>query len=129
MNAVLCVTTLEKMMALKCTVCGKPDPKYFWRCEEHYHCDDCGTKEGLCTHSEGVLCDPCHEKRVEKRIAEFSGNTDYTNEVICPHCGYQHSDSFEMSEGVRECHDCGREYEMERDVSVTYSTTKTHNAK
>jgi transcription elongation factor Elf1 len=75
-----------------------------------------------------VLCDPCHEKRVEKRIAEFDGDTDYTDEVICPHCGYEHSDSFEMSEGVRECSDCGREFEMERDVAVTYSTTKRHNA-
>ena len=62
-----------------------------------------------------------------KRIAEFDGDTDYTDEVTCPHCGYKCSDSWEMSVGVHECGDCGREFEMERDVSVSYSTTKRHN--
>ena len=114
-------------MALKCKVCGKPDPKYFWRCEEHYHCDDCGTRDGLCTHTEGVLCDPCHEKRVEKRIAEFFEDTEHTDEVTCPWCGYECSDSWEISDGTRECGDCGREYDVERDMTVTYSTAKRHN--
>lgn len=115
-------------MALKCRVCGKPDPKHLFHCEEHYHCADCGTREGLCTYTEAVLCSKCHEKRVEKRIAEFDGDTDGTDEIVCPHCGYECSDSWEKSEGVRECGDCGREYEVEREVTVTYSTTKRPNA-
>lgn len=114
-------------MALECKVCGQPDPKYFWRCEEHYYCDDCGTREGLCTHAEGVLCDPCHKKRVAKRISEFDGDTDCTYEVTCPYCGYEFSDSWEMSEGERECPDCENTFEIERHVEVTYATYKGHN--
>ncbi len=111
-------------MNFECTVCGKENAEHWRRCAEHYRCDDCGTREGLCTYTEGVLCDSCHEKRVEKRVAEFSGDTDYTDEITCPHCGYVCSDSWEISDGKRECGDCGREYEVERDVVVTYCTTK-----
>ena len=113
----------------ECTVCGKPDSKYFRRCEEHYYCDDCGTRDDLCTHTEGVLCGPCHKKRVAKRMAEFDGDTGCTNEVTCPHCGYEFSDSWEMSEGEHECPDCDNTFEIERHVEVTYATYKGHNAK
>jgi hypothetical protein len=61
---------------------------------------------------------------VEKRIAEVDCDTDYTDEVTCPWCGYECSNSWEMSEGSRECEDCGREYDVARNVAVTYSTTK-----
>ncbi len=111
-------------MAIKCRICGKPNPEHIFHCEEHYHCADCETRAGLCTYTEAVLCGDCHKRRVEKRIAEFDKNTDYTDEIVCPHCGYEHSDSFEMSEGEQECRDCGRPFEVTRDVQVTYSTTK-----
>jgi len=114
-------------MTIKCRLCDKPATHIF-HCDEHYCCEDCGTRDNLCTYTEAVLCSPCHDKRVETRIAEFDGATDYTDEVTCPHCGYQCSDSWEMSEGVHECGDCGREFEMERDVTVSYSTTKRPNA-
>lgn len=107
-----------------CRICGKPNPEHIFHCEEHYRCEDCGTRQGLCTYSEAVLCDPCHDKRVEKRIAEFEGETDYTDEVICPHCGYEYSDSWEMNEGRHECSDCERPFEVTRNVVVTYSTEK-----
>ncbi len=111
-------------MAIECIVCGKPNPTHLFHCEEHYHCADCGTRTGLCTYTEDVLCEPCHEKRVEKRIAEFDGNTDYTTEITCPHCGYVFSDSWEMNEGEHDCPDCGRTFEVWIDVEVTYCTTK-----
>lgn len=50
--------------------------------------------------------------------------TDYTAEVVCPHCGYRHRDSWEMWEGENECGHCGGEFEMTRHVEVTYSTSK-----
>lgn len=116
-------------MAITCRVCGKPNPEHTFHCEEHYHCADCGTREGLCTYLEGVLCNGCHTARVEKRIAEFDGDVDYTDEIVCPHCGYEHSDSWEMREGEHECSDCCRPFDVTRNVEVTYSTTKRPNAK
>jgi DNA-directed RNA polymerase subunit M/transcription elongation factor TFIIS len=61
---------------------------------------------------------------VTKRIAEFDGDTDYTSEVKCPWCGNECGDSWEISEGAMQCDDCGREYEVQRNVEVTYSTRK-----
>jgi predicted RNA-binding Zn-ribbon protein involved in translation (DUF1610 family) len=107
-----------------CRICGKENPEHFFHCEEHYKCEDCGTKEKLCSYTEALLCLPCHEKRVERRIAEFSGDTDYTDEVVCPHCGYKYHDSWELSDGEYECSDCGRRFNITRDIEVTYSTDK-----
>jgi DNA-directed RNA polymerase subunit RPC12/RpoP len=106
----------------QCEICG--NKANLWRCNEHYICDDCGTRESLCNYSEGILCHSCHEARVEKRIAAFNGDTDNTDEVVCPHCGYKFSDSWEMSEGEYECSDCGRKFEISIDTSITYSTSK-----
>ena len=111
-------------MAITCRVCGKPNPENIFHCNEHYHCADCGTREGLCTYTEAVLCSPCHGQRVEKRVAGFDGDTDFTEEIICPHCGHRPSDSWEMSDGEHECGDCERRFEVSRCVEVTYSTTK-----
>lgn len=106
----------------ECEKCGEKAD--FWRCKEHYCCDDCGTRENLCMRNGGVICDSCHEKRVEKRIAEFGADTDYTAEIVCPWCGYEHSDSWEKEPGNRNCPDCGRDFEVERNVEVTYSTSR-----
>lgn len=111
------------MGRIKCAMCDKP-ATHIYHCEEHYKCEDCGARENLCTYSEAVLCATCHKKRVEERIKAFQGDTKYTDEVICPYCGYKHIDSWEMSAGVDECVDCGREFRMERYESVSYSTTK-----
>lgn len=51
---------------------------------------------------------------------------EYTAEVVCPYCGYEHSDSTEMTEGKRECEDCGQTFEMWRDVTVTYVTREVN---
>lgn len=113
---------------LTCRVCGVENPKHIFYCEEHYHCADCGTKEGLCSYGtkEGVLCGPCKEKRLKSRIAEFDGDTDFESEVTCPWCGYVHSDSWEYPDvdNEFECSDCENKFEMERNVSVSYSTSK-----
>ena len=50
---------------------------------------------------------------------------EYTNEVVCPHCGYEHRDSWELSDaGEHECDNCGEPFLIERIVSVTYCTAK-----
>ena len=111
-------------MPYVCEVCGKQTQRWR-RCEDHYRCDDCGTGDGLCMYVEGVLCNPCHGARVEERISKFNGDHEYTHEAVCPHCGYVHRDSWDMSEGVRNCNDCGREFDLTRHTEVTYTTIKT----
>jgi DNA-directed RNA polymerase subunit RPC12/RpoP len=56
-------------------------------------------------------------------MTEF--DTDYTDEVVCPYCGYEHSDSYELAEyGKMDCHHCDEEFTIEADISITYSTSK-----
>ena len=112
------------MSAITCNICGKPDPENIFRCDEHYRCDDCHTREGLCTYTEGVLCSKCHTSRVAARTAAFEGDTEDTDEVICPHCGYLHPDGWEMTEGARHCADCCQPFDLTRIVTLNYTTTK-----
>lgn len=53
-----------------------------------------------------------------------SGDCHGKNEITCPACGWEHSDSWEYEESDEdmECPDCGRHFSMERDVTVDYST-------
>ena len=94
------------------------------QCKVHYACDDCGIRENLCYYREGLLCDPCHSKRVAKRIRAYKGRPICTNEITCPYCGYEFSDSWEHSDGEQECPDCERKFEVERNTSITYSSAK-----
>ncbi len=113
---------------ITCRVCEKENPEHIFYCEEHYKCADCGTKEGLCIYGkkDGVLCGSCKQKRLEKRIAEFDADTDYESEVTCPWCGHIHSDSWEYpdSDDAFQCSDCEKIFVMNREVEVTYSTSK-----
>ena len=51
---------------------------------------------------------------------------DYTNEIVCPYCGYEHGDSWEVSddEGKMDCHSCEKEFKYQRDITIDYSTQK-----
>ena len=111
---------------ITCRVCGKENPEHIFHCEEHYHCADCGTRKDLCTYSEDVLCFPCHDKRVEKRISDFDGDTTLTDEIVCPWCGYEQSDSWEYpdSDDKCMCGDCERTFEMYREIEVSYTTSR-----
>lgn len=51
-------------------------------------------------------------------------DTDWTDEVTCPYCGDETSDSWEMVEGDRTCDECGKDFFMERNETVTYTTRK-----
>lgn len=53
----------------------------------------------------------------------------YADEITCPWCGYEYSDSWEVGQdqediGLLECEKCGKEFYATRNVSVTYSTVK-----
>ena len=67
-------------------------------------------------------------EEMKEVMKEF--DTKHTREIICPHCGYEHSDSWEYSdEGgtTQECDECGNEYTLEIEFDVTYCTTKGAN--
>lgn len=111
---------------LNCRICGNPatDPAK-WRCDEHYRCDDCGdTAENLLYLTEGLLCDDCHQARIKKQIAEFDGDTDFTDDPTCPHCGHEHETTDMHDGGEYECEFCGNAFELEVHVFTEYSTTK-----
>ena len=110
---------------LTCKICGKKTPKLSWRCDEHYMCDVCGTKENLCYRNGGLTCDACHAESARKQVEAFDGKTDFEGEITCPWCGDVGMDSWEAAdEGTHECGNCLNEYEHTRDVDVTYSTSK-----
>ena len=51
---------------------------------------------------------------------------EYTNEIVCPWCGYEFSDSWEWSDYEEdvECHKCGKLFYYERILTVEYKTTR-----
>lgn len=54
----------------------------------------------------------------------------YTREVVCPHCGYEMSDSWELElehdgdEMEVDCVDCGEPFIVSINIKITYSTFK-----
>jgi transposase len=59
---------------------------------------------------------------------------EYTDEVVCPYCGYVFGDSWEFIRGGRndgkaDCDGCGKTFGWSADFDVTYSTTKTEESK
>ena len=54
----------------------------------------------------------------------------YTDEIVCPNCGYKFGDSYEYFGSTAECADniycdeCDNEFDAVRNISVTYTTYK-----
>lgn len=108
-----------------CKKCGKETPRW-GRCDDCLHCDECGTREGVCQYVDGVWCDYCRKGVVDIQIAKFTRSkksTESETQCICPWCGYVSRDAWESSEGETECSNCERDYDMSREV-VAYYTTK-----
>ena len=53
---------------------------------------------------------------------------EYTDEIVCPHCGYEFGDSWELGDGEDigelDCDGCGKNFYAERIITVNYSTRK-----
>lgn len=46
-----------------------------------------------------------------------------TDEIICPICGHEYTDSWEYDEyGEMECEECGATFDYERNTSITYDS-------
>lgn len=53
--------------------------------------------------------------------------THYTDEVVCPYCHYEFSDSWEFSDnGDIVCDECNKEFFMYRHIEVSYVTEKNN---
>lgn len=55
---------------------------------------------------------------------------ELTDDVVCPYCGYVHSDSWEINFGHGldgetnvSCDDCGKEFCCTRSITVYYTST------
>ena len=57
-------------------------------------------------------------------------NTEYTNEIVCPFCGYEFCDSWEYGDGFNEdlglieCQSCEKEFYASKHISVSYCSEK-----
>lgn len=53
---------------------------------------------------------------------------EFTREIVCPHCGYESPDSWEVGDGEdgdlgrQECGDCGKPFYAARHIRITYLT-------
>lgn len=51
-----------------------------------------------------------------------------TDEIVCPHCGYEHTDSWEaggdrQEDWTDECGECGKKIYVVKTVTVQYTTS------
>jgi len=46
----------------------------------------------------------------------------FTDEIVCPHCGYEYGDSWEVKNESDECPECARMFDIEKHVEISYST-------
>ena len=57
---------------------------------------------------------------------------EYTDEIVCPYCGHEFSDSWESLYGIEEaeleCWECERPFKAYREVEVTYTTYKIEDS-
>ncbi|MFV0411447.1 MAG: hypothetical protein ACK5LJ_17645 [Paracoccus sp. (in: a-proteobacteria)] len=51
---------------------------------------------------------------------------EFTDEIVCPHCGYEYPASWEFTLDVDEetCAECGGQFSYERITSTYYNTEK-----
>lgn len=122
-----------------CSECnGKPrDWMTYIECDEHNVCRSCN-----CTRSDlteppwggknGWICKPCadieNKLELEIQMTKFnkldSYDFEFNDTIICPHCGTDNGcDDFHES-ASHDCHLCNKEFHVEVDYSVSYTTSK-----
>ena len=107
------------------------DVPYGWqKTGETYTCERCGkptsNRKLFLSGKDGYSwCDEC--------IAEINRERKWKNEqsckeeITCPWCGYEDSDSWEFEgeyDDAYECLECGREFILEVRTEVTYTSKR-----
>jgi len=64
-------------------------------------------------------------------LFEISFDTKSTNDIVCPHCGYEHIDFALNTQNLDKCnqykcYNCGESFDVERHVQTTYTTRITN---
>lgn len=62
---------------------------------------------------------------------EMEMDCNYTDEIVCPHCGYEFQDSYEAEPkeediGEMECYECDQTFIAQRIITIKY-VTKTNS--
>jgi len=130
------MTDTEQQKPKKCPTClgiEKDRPLSMQSyCNEHNVCATCGIHRSKLTETPwgarygAFICSPCEKEDRARRVSERKNkNIDHTSTycVVCPHCGYEFSDCYEMKEGKHDCPECELEFDLEIEYSVTYSTS------
>ena len=118
-----------------CPVCNGKDRRFAYvECDEHNVCKECGisrkdVKDSVWGTSEGWCCNPCMDKLNSKQRAEAFAkldgeepDTDYEDEIICPHCGSENSNDDIHQDQKMICGTCDGEFQLTINYSVDYST-------
>ncbi len=93
-------------------------------------CRICGILKNLWRGGEGTICYNCLRKKIEDEMVEYAKKFNeidhrFNPVVVCPYCGCKDDDSWEITEsGEYTCGHCESDYFVERNVEVTYSTSK-----
>lgn len=109
-----------------CEKCGDvAESAYSWRCVGCCRCDSCETEEDLCHYVEGIYCSVCRAREVSRMVAEFDGDTKWEAEPVCPHCGDNVTEPYDLNDYDEiECARCEHPFETRRHVEIRYSTFK-----
>ena len=105
------------MESLKlCPECGG-FCKFVWTEKEYY------IGKVVCTKCKYETADG-HASVVRSSHGEIEH--DCTDEITCPYCGYEFSESWEYGRdhGEIECHECDKSFTYSRDIQVTYATSR-----
>lgn len=75
-------------------------------------------------------CDACDKRWQQELDWEVEGETLREDELVCPYCGasYEAEDAWHFDEGKTEeveCMFCGKKFDLEVEVSRTYSTKRS----
>ena len=120
----------------KCPVCGEPAVTQC-RCMK---CD-CICKNGhewhTCLAHNKIVIGASDHSRPTMECSCMANKTKidcaYTDEIVCPYCGYVSSDSWEYGITVVDfevdCNECEKTFLCSRCIDVTYSSTKIETPK
>lgn len=98
------------------------------------HCDKCHKEvakgEGMIAEGGFYHFKTCYQQLQQEYVDNYEWDEDETtstNEMICPYCGDENTDSFEYGEdeGERVCGKCSREFNYIREITITYSTGRS----
>lgn len=99
-----------------------------------YKCKVCGKEIGEYEHSwNNGMCFDCIREEQHKNLSamlqkNLQTSTDYEDEIVCPYCGYRMEDTesyyIGQGQGEDECPECGKTFDFEVHIEVTYSTSR-----